>query len=138
MIEHGRSLTAVDLLNGLGDCNAVGRAVGTFFETADVLVLPSAARLPWRLGELDQDDGSLGAERWVRRLFDEYAPFTAVFNITGQPAISLPLAWSDGGLPIGVQLVGRYCDDATLLRLAAQLEQVFPWADRVPAVVVGS
>jgi Asp-tRNA(Asn)/Glu-tRNA(Gln) amidotransferase A subunit family amidase len=57
-----------------------------------------------------------------------YAPFTAMFNISGQPAISLPLAWSDGDLPVGVQLVGRYGDEATLLRLASQLEQIFPWA----------
>ena len=53
----------------------------------------------------------------MRKLFTHYVPFTAMFNITGQPAISLPLAWSDAGLPIGVQLVGRYADDAALVRL---------------------
>jgi amidase len=138
MIELGNATSAVALLDGYGDCNAVGRAIGAFFETADVLVLPSTARLPWRLGELDQNDPSLGAEGWVRKLFDDYCPFTAMFNITGQPAISLPLAWSDGGLPIGVQLVGRYGDDATLIRLSSQLEHAFPWADRIPAVAAGA
>ena len=136
MLDLGRRLSAIELLDGYGDCNAVGRAVGVFFETADVLLLPSVARLPWLLGELDQDDPALDGDGWVRKLFASYVPFTAMFNITGQPAISLPLAWSDG-LPVGVQLVGRYADEATLFRLAAQLERAFPWSGRRPAVVVG-
>jgi amidase len=137
MLRHGTSVSAVELLDGYGDCNTVGRAIGTFFQSADVLLLPSVARLPWTLGELDQDDQTLEADAWVRKLFADYAPFTAMFNISGQPAISLPLAWSDGGLPIGVQLVGRYGDEATLLRLASQLEQVFPWAARIPPISAG-
>jgi amidase len=137
MLRHGQKVSGVELLDGYGDCNAVGRAIGAFFESTDVLVLPSIAGLPWRLGELDQDDPSLDHDGWVRKLFSSYVPFTAMFNITGQPAISLPLAWGDGGLPVGVQLVGRYGDEATLLRLAAQLEQALPWASRVPQVAVG-
>lgn len=137
MFRHGATVSAVELLEGYGDCNTIGRAIGTFFETADVLLLPSVARLPWKLGELDQDDRSLDGDAWVRRLLTDYSPFTAMFNITGQPAISLPLAWSDGDLPIGVQLVGRYGDEATLFRLASQLEQSVPWAARVPPVAVG-
>lgn len=137
MLHHGATVSAVQLLDGFGDCNAIGRAIGSFFENADVLLLPSVARLPWKLGELDQDDQSLDGDAWIRKLFSVYAPFTAMFNITGQPAISLPLAWSDAGLPVGVQLVGRYGDEATLLRLASQLEQVFPWGARIPPVAVG-
>ncbi len=134
MLRHGTTISAVELLDGYGDCNAVGRAIGTFFETTDVLLLPTVARPPWRLGELDQNDAELDSDAWVRRVFSTYAPFTAMFNITGQPAISLPLAWSDGELPIGVQLVGRFGDEATLLRLATQLAQTFPWAARVPPI----
>lgn len=137
MLRLGATLSAIDLLHAYGDCNAVGRAIGEFFETYDVLLLPSVARVPWKLGELDQNDASIGAEGWTRKLFDDYSPFTAMFNITGQPAISLPLAWSDGGLPIGLQLVGRYGDEATLLRVSAQLERALPWADRVPPISVG-
>ena len=137
MLRHGASLSAVDLLDGYGDCNAIGRAIGTFFADADVLLLPSVARTPWKLGELDQNDASLDHDGWVRKLFAVYAPFTAMFNITGQPAISLPLAWSAEGLPVGVQLVGRFSDEATLLRLASQLEQSCPWADRIPPTAVG-
>ena len=136
MLRHGATLSGIDLLNAMGDCNVVGRAIGEFFETFDVLLSPSVARVPWKLGELDQNDPSLDHEGWVRKLFDVYSPFTPMFNITGQPAISLPLAWSEGGLPIGVQLVGRYGDEATLLRLSSQLEQAFPWADRLPPVSV--
>ena len=137
MLDYGKTLSGIDLLDGFAQCNSVGRGIGEFFESSDVLLLPSTARVPWKLGELDQHDASLDQEAWVRKLFDVYAPFTAMFNITGQPAISLPLALTDGGLPIGVQLVGRYGDEATLLRLAVQLEQAFPWEDRVPPIVAG-
>jgi amidase len=137
MLRHGASVSAVELLDGYGDCNAIGRAIGTFFASTEVLLLPSVARPPWKLGELDQNDESLDGDAWVRKLFTIYAPFTAMFNISGQPAISLPLAWSNGDLPVGVQLVGRYGDEATLLRLAVQLEQIFPWAARIPPIAVG-
>ena len=134
MLHRGMTISAVELLDAYGACNAVGRAIGAFFEGAEVLLLPTVARPPWMIGELDQNDSALDSDAWVRKLFAVYAPFTAMFNITGQPAISLPLAWSDGGLPIGVQLVARYGEEATLLRLASQLEQVFPWAARVPSI----
>src|SRR2546426_9355859 len=120
MLELGSSMSGVELLDRYGDCNVVSRAIGTFFEGYDALVLPSVARLPWRIGEVDQNDPTLGAEGWVRKLFDVYSPFSAMFNITGQPAIRLPLAWHDG-LPVGVQGGTRFAADATLLRLSAQL-----------------
>jgi Asp-tRNA(Asn)/Glu-tRNA(Gln) amidotransferase A subunit family amidase len=75
----------------------------------------------------DTDD----LDDFIRRCFG-LAPFTTPFNATGQPAASVPLHWSADGLPIGVQLVGRFGADAPLLQLAAQLEQAKPWFDRVP------
>jgi amidase len=132
MVDLGAATSAAALLDSYAGCNAIARSVGTYFETTDLLLLPVVARLPWRLGELNQDDAAIGAEGWIDKLFDDYCPFTAMFNITGQPAISLPLAWTDTGLPVGVQLVGRFADEATLLRVAGQLEEVFPWAGRLP------
>jgi len=61
-----------------------------------------------------------------------FIPFTPASNITGQPAVSVPLHWSDEGLPIGVQLIGGAYDEATLIRLAAQLEEAEPWAGKRP------
>jgi amidase len=71
---------------------------------------------------------------WLNKLI-AVIPFTPLFNVTGQPAMSLPLVQSDDGLPIGVQFVARYGDEATLFQLASQLEQALPWSDRLPKIV---
>ncbi len=131
--EDGKRYSAIDLVNAMAHCNVVSRAVGAFFEKVDVLITPTIARPPAPLGEIDQDRKGLSAREWTRQIFS-YVPFTPLFNVTGQPAISLPLHWSEGGLPIGVQAVGRFDDEATLLSLAAQLEQAQPWASRRPLV----
>jgi amidase len=65
----------------------------------------------------------------------EFTPYTPVFNVTGQPAMSVPLHWNAAGLPIGMHVVGRFGDEATLFRLAGQLERARPWFDRAPASV---
>ena len=131
--EDGKRYSAIDLLNAMTHCNVVSRQVGAFFEKVDVLVTPTIARLPAPLGELNQNREGMTAMEWTRQIFS-YVPFTPVFNVTGQPAISLPLHWSAGGLPVGVQIAGRFGDEATLLCLAAQLEQARPWAARRPPI----
>ena len=75
----------------------------------------------------------LGAVQKVAANAWGFAPFTAPFNATGQPAASLPLHWTADNLPIGVQLVGRFGDEATILRVSSQLERAQPWKDRRPA-----
>lgn len=66
----------------------------------------------------------------------EIYPFTGLFNATGQPAMSVPLYWNVSGLPIGAHFVGRFGDEATLFRLAAQLEEARPWKDKLPPICV--
>jgi amidase len=131
--EDGKRYSAADLLNAMAHGNLVSRQVGAFFENVDLLVTPTIARLPAPLGELDQHRKGMTAMEWTRQVFS-YAPFTPLFNTTGQPAISLPLHWSAGGLPVGVQIAGRLGDEAALLRVAAQLEQARPWAAKRPPV----
>ncbi len=132
-VEYGRRLTAVDLLRALKLCGAITRGVSPFFRSYDVLVTPTVAGPPPLLGTVNQNEPGIDPESWLNRLF-ALIPFTPLFNVTGQPAISLPLGHSSEGLPVGVQFVARYGDEATLLRLAAQLEQALPWSQRRPAL----
>ena len=131
--EEGKRFSAVDLLNSMAHGNLISRQVGAFFERVDALVTPTIAALPAVLGELDQNRAGMTAMEWTQQVF-AYCPFTPLFNTTGQPAISLPLHWSANGLPVGVQIAGRFADEATLFRLAAQLEEARPWAKRRPPV----
>ncbi|WP_437668883.1 amidase [Sorangium sp. So ce131] len=134
-VEHARRLTAIDVYNANQLCNTARRAVAAFFQHHDVLLTPTVATPPPPIGYLDANDARLGALGWLEKLFD-VIPFTPLFNVTGQPAMSLPLGQTSCGLPIGVQLVGRYGDEATLFQLAAQLEQALPWQQRRPEAVV--
>jgi amidase len=96
----------------------------------DVLLAPVVTMTPRPLGWFDADgDGAADFERNKR-----YAAFTALFNVTGQPAVSLPLYWTHGGLPMGSMLVGRPADDGGLLAVSAQVEAARPWAHRHPAL----
>jgi amidase len=132
-VEYGRRLTAIDLLRALRLCGTLTRGVSAFFRSYDVLVTPTVAGPPPVLGTLNQNGPGIDPRGWLNKLF-ELIPFTPLFNMTGQPAISLPLGQSSAGLPIGVQLVARYGDEATLFRLAAQLEQALPWHLRHPPI----
>jgi amidase len=129
-VEYGRSLAAPRFAAAVQTIHKTGRAVARFHETYDVMLTPTLVSPPVPLGWLDtvKLDGAAFADRFAR-----FWGFTNLQNATGQPAISLPLYWSDAGLPVGVQFVGRFGDDLLLLQLAAQLEQAQPWFDRRPA-----
>ena len=79
----------------------------------------------------------IDAKQWTEQIFT-YAPFTNLFNATGQPSISLPLKMSKNGLPIGMQFTGRFADEATLLQLASQLEKAIPWKEKKPNIHVSN
>jgi amidase len=119
----------MDYLRAVQAFHRAGRAVAPFFAQYDAFLTPSLAGLPPRLGVLDTATGD-GAE-FLRRTF-AFAPFTKLFNITGQPAMSLPLHWTAEGLPVGVQVAASYGAEDLLFRLASQLEAARPWTGRLP------
>jgi amidase len=136
ILKEVKDLSALELMAGLDAQNRVTRSIGAFFTAYDLLVTPTLGQLPAPHGTLRYDDPDHTMTSWLRSIFD-YGPFTVVFNISGQPAISLPLGYSSGGLPIGVQLVTAYGREELLFRIAAQLERVMPWNHRSPGVFVG-
>jgi amidase len=138
-LEYGKSLSAVDLYRADDVMNRVSRDVAGFFNSYDVLLTPTIAQrtLPIGAALLNGNAVDLTAEKWVRQIFT-YAPFTSLFNTTGQPAISLPLEQDSAGLPVGMQFVARYGEEAVLFRLAASLEEAKPWKDRRPSVWAGN
>ncbi|MEV7013232.1 amidase, partial [Streptosporangium sp. NPDC051022] len=135
-LREVKDLGPLDLMAALDAQNRVSRSVGAFFTGHDLLVTPTLGRLPAPHGTLRYDDPGHDMDGWHRSLFD-YGPFTVVFNIAGLPAVSLPLGWSESGLPIGVQLVAPYGREDLLLRVAARLERAAPWRDRTPGLFVG-
>lgn len=130
MAAYGRGVGLRGLLGARTHLQGVARAVGRFLARYDLMLSPTLAKPPLRLGEIDLD----GAE--VERLVDQllgFSPFTALANATGEPAVSVPLSWSEAGLPIGVMLHAPLGGEATLLRAAAQCEAARPWFHRRPS-----
>ena len=137
MVEIGRARTATRYIEALEWLQADTRRLARWWQPEDgtagfdILVTPTIAEPPPRLGEfVSTPENPLGGARRSATLM----PFTVPFNVTGQPAISLPLHWNDAGLPIGIQLVAAYGREDVLFRIAAQLEQAKPWAEQWPAV----
>ncbi|MGH7391841.1 MAG: amidase [Candidatus Rokuibacteriota bacterium] len=129
--ELGRSHSAPAYLAAVAALQALGRDVARFMRDHDVWLTPTTAEPAPPLGSFDSppDDPLRG---FVRAAF--FVPFTPLCNATGQPAMSVPTFWSTDGLPIGTHWVGRFGDEATLFRLASQLEAARPWADRRPPI----
>ncbi len=129
MMAKAESLSATDYVQLLNRLHAVSRDICGFFEGYDLLLTPTLAKPPVPLGHLDMMMDDL--DDYVDRLW-RFACFTYQFNVTGQPAMSVPLFWNDDNLPIGVQFVGSYGDEATLFQLAGQLERAASWHHRHP------
>jgi amidase len=129
--EYATKYSAVDLAVAQAAAVDFRRTVQQWWADGwDLLLTPTLGEPPVRIGEHDPlpDDPMAGMKRAAR-----FVPFTPPWNMSGQPAISLPLHWNAGGLPIGVQLVAAYGREDLLIRVAAQLETAQPWADRHPA-----
>jgi len=130
LVESARATTAVDYARTVGWLQMLARRIVTFWNDVDVVLTPTLALPPVPIGWQEAVQGPI--EQLFRNT--EFTPFTAVANLTGLPAMSLPLHWSDAGLPIGVHAIGPPAGDALLLSLAAQLEATQPWAERRPPV----
>nr|WP_239524018.1 amidase [Geodermatophilus normandii] len=125
---RGLALSAQAAMEALGALRIFSRRYVQATDGFDVLLAPVTTMTPRPLGWFDADGD--GAADFARQ--ERYAAFTALYNVTGQPAVSVPLHWTADGLPIGTMLVGRPADEATLIALAAQLEEARPWAHRHP------
>ncbi len=135
---YGRRATAVDLLGALHVRNLVTRSMGAYFAQWDILLSPTLAELPLPIGEYNRDRRTVDGLGWVSHVFKR-SPFTAVANVAGLPAMSVPLSIDEGtSLPIGTQFVAGFGREDVLFRLAGQLEQTMPWADRRPSIWAGT
>ena len=124
-----RERSALDYLLARTQLGAFSRSIVALWNDYDVVMTPALAQRPVRIGEID----ACSAEPWEDfRRSGQFTPYTAIFNVTGQPAISLPLFAGEDGLPLGVQLAGRPAGEGALLALAAQLEAARPWSGRRP------
>jgi amidase len=148
----GRQIRAPEFSKAVRLLQRSARQIGQFFEEYDILLTPTLAMPPVVTGALQPKRaevfamkllGSLNAGGLINALAGidalagqvfEFMPYTPLFNATGQPAMSVPLYWNDKGLPIGMHFVGRYGDEATLFRLAGQLEKANPWFERIPSI----
>jgi amidase len=130
LTERGRAVTGVQYAAAGETMNAYSRRMAGWWAAGhDILLLPTCPVPPGTLAELDPAGGDAATARMAA-----FAELTTPFNITGQPALSLPLYWTDTGLPIGVQLIAAYGREDVLIRLGSQLESARPWAHRRPPV----
>ncbi len=129
---RGAEHSGAEYVKAVATIQAIGRTVARFFRNYDMLLTPTLASPPPKIGFLHPAKGDTDLRPYARRV-KEFVPFTQLANATGQPAMSLPLHWKNG-LPVGVQLTARFGDEATLFRLAGQLEVSRPWRHRLPRV----
>jgi amidase len=128
LIESARASSAIDYARAVVRLQSIARRTVAFWQDIDIVLTPTLAMPPVPIGWQQSVEGAI--EQLLRNT--EFTPFTAIANLTGLPAMSLPLHWSEDGLPIGVQAIGPPAGDAVLLSLAAQLEAARPWLDRRP------
>jgi amidase len=129
--HNGQKATATDYVAAQLSAFQISKGLAAFFETCDVFLCPTLCSPPLRIGELNSMSQNLSH---IAPILRRYIPATSMFNMSGQPAMSVPLAWNSAGLPLGMMFAARFGDEATLFRLAAQLEQARPWKHKSPPV----
>lgn len=128
--QQGRSIEAERYALAINRFHAIGRQIAVYMNDFDFILTPTLTQPPAELGVFSMADDF----RSFRRKIGRYTTFLAIINASGQPAANVPLYWSETGLPIGIQLIGRFGDETGLLRLSRQLEQAAPWAGRWPVL----
>jgi amidase len=131
------ALSTLDYLAVKRLAHRVNLAMLAAFADVDLLITPSTATLPPPVGSIDSNASDFSFERWGALSY-AFAPFSELFNVTGQPAASLPLFQSESGMPIGMQLVGKQDRDHVVLQVAADLERVTGWRNRHPPTWAGN
>ena len=129
-LKLGETISAADYYQALKVVHAFARKMANFHQTYDVLITPSLTEIPRSIAAFDYDRAWEG--NFLESEFWRVAAFLPAFNASGQPCASIPLFQTADGLPIGVQIVGRFGEEHVLLKLAAELERIHPWAGRVP------
>ncbi|THD62660.1 MAG: amidase [Bradyrhizobium sp.] len=129
--HNAEKTTATDYVDAQLSAFQISRGLATFLESCDVFLCPTLCSPPLRIGELNTMSEDLSH---IAPILRRYMPGTSMFNMSGQPAMSMPLAWNAAGLPLGMMFAARFGDEATLFRLAAQLEQERPWKNKLPSI----
>jgi amidase len=129
--HNAQNTNATDYVAAQLSAFHISRALAEFFQSCDVLLCPTLCAPPLRLGELNPMSEDLSH---IAPILRRYMPGTSMFNMSGQPSMSVPLAWNSAGLPLGMMFSARFGDEATLFRLAGQLEQERPWRGKLPPV----
>ncbi|MCB2110859.1 MAG: amidase [Defluviimonas sp.] len=131
-MDHAAGISGADYLQAVGKIHAYGREMAAFLRDWDVLLTATLAEPPARVGRFSHRDRDYVDYRLGKGMIFDYSPFCAAFNASGQPAMSLPLHWSDAGLPVGVHLAAAFGADEMLMALAGEVEAARPWAGRRP------
>ncbi len=129
--RNGQKATAADYVAAQQRAFQISRGLAALFEACDVFLCPTLCSPPLRIGELNSMSQDLSH---IAPILRRYIPATSMFNMSGQPSMSVPLAWNAAGLPLGMMFSARFGDEAGLIRLAAQLEQARPWKHKLPPV----
>jgi amidase len=129
--HNAKKATATDYVAAQLSAFQISRGLAAFFESCDVFLCPTLCSPPLRIGELNTMSEDLSH---IAPILRRYMPATSMFNMSGQPSMSVPLAWNRSGLPLGMMFSARFGEEATLYRLAAQLEQERPWKGKLPPV----
>lgn len=131
MAQQGRNVSSIVYSRAIGTIHQIGLTMAKFQQTYDVILNPTLGKPPVPLGALSLSPKNMQS---FTKEITEFGPFTAIYNVTGQPSMSVPLHWTPDGLPVGVMFSARFGDEATLFRLASQLEKAKPWAERRPKI----